>query len=295
MIVTKQQLVQELKKLGVERGDILNVKVSMKSIGRVEDGPNGLINALMEAVGPEGTIVTDSFMTAYPLPLSKQHAHKVSRQSSASYAGALANAMISYPGASRSPHPIQKFVSVGKRAKEITQKHTMDKMAYALLNDIASLGAKNLKIGRDEKVPGVGTTHVAIETLGVKRKRPRTGTMYETKHGSIELYEVNWAGGCEAAWLKFYPEYERIGAVLGSGFIGQGPAKLTSMQKTLEWEINTIKADSKVLLCGRSDCRTCQVEWEFSEGSALLCAIRRLPSTAKRYLSSLNRRFFRKP
>lgn len=290
MEVTIKQLVEELKALGVQRGDILNVKASLKSIGRVESGPVGMIDALLEVVGPEGTIVTDSFVDVYPIPLSKKNALKISRPSSPSYAGALANAMISYPGASRSPHPIQKFVAIGKRAEEIAQRHTVDKMAYALLGEIASLGAKNLKIGSDSKVPGVGTTHVAIETLGIERRRSPIGTMYETVEGDVELFEINWSGGCANAWLKFYPEYERIGAVLASGLIGAAPAKLTSMQKTLEWELKTIRENPRLLHCGKHDCRTCQLEWGFSDGSWFMYVLRTILPKSLRRFSKLYRK-----
>lgn len=267
-VITKETLVHDLKALGVKPGDLLNVKASLKSIGWIEGGVVTLIEALLEAVGPDGTIIADAFVYAYPLPLSSEDAKKVSTQETPSYAGALPNAMIKYPGAFRSPHPIQKFAGIGRDAEKLTQAHTVDSEAYQLLGIMADMGGKNLKIGSDEKVPGVGTTHVAIERLGIKRNRPLTGVNYLSKDGTIQLFEVNWSGGCSDAWLKFYPAYREIGAFLGEGTVGEAPAKISSMKKTLDWELEHIARDPTLLLCGRKTCRICHMEWAFSKGNA---------------------------
>ena len=63
--ITKEDLITDFKKLGVKRGDFLNVKCSLKSIGDVVGGAKTLIDALLAVVDTEGTIVTDSFVNAY--------------------------------------------------------------------------------------------------------------------------------------------------------------------------------------------------------------------------------------
>jgi len=49
--ISKDKLVSDLKNLGVKKGDALNLKISLKSIGHVEGGPVTVIDALMEVVG----------------------------------------------------------------------------------------------------------------------------------------------------------------------------------------------------------------------------------------------------
>lgn len=268
-VIKKEQLVAGLRDLGLKQGDLLNIKVSLRSIGRIENGPNTLIEALLEVVGPDGTLISDAFVNAYPLPLDKENAANIVTDKTRSYAGAIANAMVQWPGSWRSPHPIQKFVGIGRLAKTLTQAHTENSIAYSLLGQMADFGGKNLKIGSDEKVPGVGTTHVAIERLGIGRKIEPQGVLFYDANSEVKLFKRNWAGGCVDAWRKFYPEYERIGAVIGRGQVGGSPALLTCMKKTLEWEFEMIKADPRVLLCGNKSCRVCQLEWEFSQGSFL--------------------------
>lgn len=56
-----ERLASQLAALGVERGGILVVHASFRSVGPVDGGPGALIEALSEALGPEGTLVMPSF------------------------------------------------------------------------------------------------------------------------------------------------------------------------------------------------------------------------------------------
>ena len=54
--MTKAEIVDGLSKLGVKAGDILMVHSALSSLGWVEGGADTVIDALIEAVGPGGTI-----------------------------------------------------------------------------------------------------------------------------------------------------------------------------------------------------------------------------------------------
>ena len=51
----------DLRRLGVEAGDILFVHSSFKSLGPVEGGAESVIKALEDAIGPEGLLLMPSF------------------------------------------------------------------------------------------------------------------------------------------------------------------------------------------------------------------------------------------
>ncbi|RPI41511.1 MAG: aminoglycoside N(3)-acetyltransferase, partial [Bacteroidetes bacterium] len=91
--ITKDRLIHDLKEIGVEKGDSLNLKISLKSIGHVEGGPRTVIEALMEVAGKKGTLVAESFVGAYPVSELRKKTI-ISEPDSPSYAGAIANAMI---------------------------------------------------------------------------------------------------------------------------------------------------------------------------------------------------------
>ena len=56
-MVIKEDIVKELKQLGLETGDAVMVHTSLKSMGYVCGGAQAVIEALIEIVGAEGTIM----------------------------------------------------------------------------------------------------------------------------------------------------------------------------------------------------------------------------------------------
>jgi len=275
--ITHDRLVEDFKKLGVRSGYMYNVKASLKSIGHVDGGAMTVINALLEAISPDGTIITDSFIDAYPLPLSAKHAKLISKPDFPSYAGAIANAMLKHPEAFCSSHPIQRFVAIGA-------------MANALKEMTESGYGRNLKIGTDEKVVGVGTTHVAIGTMNFKQNRPPCGINYYNEKNELELFKRDWAGGCGVGFNKFIPLYRERGAILREGFIGQAPSKITDMAHTLAIELEILKENPAFFLCDDPACADCRLTWEFSDGNRISVNYHRVVRKLHRLLARILRR-----
>ena len=263
-IITKEELVKDLKGLGIKQGDLLNLKVSLKSIGKVENGANTLIEAALEVVGEEGTLVSDAFVEVHKMPLKKKALDYISKSDSPSYAGALANAMIKHPKSFRSLHPIQKFVAIGQFAEKLMYAHKPEAFAYDVLRKMAEQGGKNLKVGSDKKVPGVGTTHIAICDLGFIQEREKQGVYYETEIGEVKEFERKWVGGCGFGFSNLMPYYGEAGAVLAEGRIGNASGKLTDMGKTLAVEKEVLKEKPELILCNSPSCYDCRVSWSFS-------------------------------
>ena len=61
MIVTQDKIVNGLRNLGLGKGDLVTMHSSLKSLGCVEGGGQTVIRALLEAIGPEGTILMPAF------------------------------------------------------------------------------------------------------------------------------------------------------------------------------------------------------------------------------------------
>jgi aminoglycoside 3-N-acetyltransferase len=264
--ISKDELVRDLRALGVQDGDLLHLKVSLKAVGPIACGPRALVDALLEVVGSTGTIVSDAFIRSYPLPLSEGNALAISHEKTPSYAGALANEMISHPAMVRSRHPIQKFAAIGRFARELCERHTADSEAYDLLQRMSQLGGKNLKIGDDRVVVGVGTTHVAVALLGYQKKIMPKGVNYRDENGHVRLFRVNWSGGCGRGFNNFLPLYAERGAVLATGRVGNAESKLTDMRKTLEIELDVLRQDPTFFLCDDPWCFSCRATWPFSDG-----------------------------
>lgn len=69
-IVTKSDIESGLRKLGIKAGFPMEVHSSLHSFGQVEGGAKTVIEALMQVVGDDGTIVMPSFRLSTPIPLN---------------------------------------------------------------------------------------------------------------------------------------------------------------------------------------------------------------------------------
>ncbi len=56
-MLTLELLTSAFRDLGVDAGDTLLVHSSYKSLGPVEGGPQTVIDALLAALGPDGTLI----------------------------------------------------------------------------------------------------------------------------------------------------------------------------------------------------------------------------------------------
>ena len=70
--LTQETIVSGLRDLGVQRGMLLAVHSSLSSLGWVQGGPETVIAALMEVVGPEGTLVMPAQPMSLPMPLTPE-------------------------------------------------------------------------------------------------------------------------------------------------------------------------------------------------------------------------------
>lgn len=277
-LITKQQLVEDFKKMGIVKGDMLNLKISLKSIGKVEGGADTVIDALLEVVGEEGTLVADSFVEPFPAFLSFMYKNKVSSDDSLSYAGAITNAIMKKTGVFRASHPIQRFAAVGKRAKELTEGFTVDSEPYGFGTTMAEMGAKNLRVGGRNKVVGIGTTHMAICHHNLKQKRIGKAIYYIDKKGNKKLYKANWANGCPVGFNGMLDRLKENGLILAEGKVGQAESILTSMKDTLAFEIELFKSEPGAFLCGDPTCHFCSFNWKASKYTffqACIAAVKR--------------------
>ena len=267
-MIAKEQLISDLKHLGVCEGDILNIKVSYKSIGEIDGGIKTFIEALLDVVGKNGTIFTDSFVRSHtPFELFFSPTKCIVDENTKSYAGYVANALIKHPNAKRSPHPIQKFVAVGANA-DIVLNHKADSEPYSTLYEIAQLGAKNIRIGAENKVVGVGTTHVAIDKLKWKQKIAKNGVIY-IEDGKKKTFYGFWPNACKIAFNNMLPLHRKFGGIINEGKVGKADAVLSDMKKTLDIELTLGKQYPYFLKCEDPTCFVCRLEWQNSHGSVL--------------------------
>jgi aminoglycoside N3'-acetyltransferase/uncharacterized protein (UPF0276 family) len=70
--LTRGEIEDGLRRLGLRRGDAVEVHSSLSSFGWVEGAAATVVDALMHVVGEEGTIVMSAYPLSLPLPLTEE-------------------------------------------------------------------------------------------------------------------------------------------------------------------------------------------------------------------------------
>ncbi len=141
-MLTHAELVANFKEIGLQAGDTVLVHSSYKSLGGVDGGPQVVIDALLDVLGPEGTLV----MPAFNFDFNKGQPWDV--RSTPSQMGVLTELVRTDPRARRIFHPIYSFSIIGKHAEELTRERY--KSSYerkSLFGKLRDLDGKIMIIG----------------------------------------------------------------------------------------------------------------------------------------------------
>ena len=106
-------LVRPLSALGVQPGGVLLVHAAFSSVAPVEGGPPGLIEALLAALGKDGTLVMPSMADDDDTPFDRT-------QSPCRAVGIVADSFWRMPGVLRSDSP-HAFAASGTNASSTQQ------------------------------------------------------------------------------------------------------------------------------------------------------------------------------
>ena len=132
MVYTKDDIKKALQELGLKKGDICVVRAALRKVGDVEGKRSAVIvDALLETVGKEGTIVRLTFTSAYRLPIDPDNPKYVFEGDTVPYSGGLAIECLSRQKAVRSKHPTNSFCGIGKDAHFILDQHDATSSCYA--------------------------------------------------------------------------------------------------------------------------------------------------------------------
>ena len=139
MLVVRSRLAHDLGKLGLRPGGVAMVHCRMSALGRVVGGAETVVRALLDAVGPDGTLVAyTGWQDAPPDDLGafdaetrraylEEHPAYDPRAALASRDhGRVAEAMRTWPGACHSGHPEAGVAAVGPLAGALTVSHPYD-------------------------------------------------------------------------------------------------------------------------------------------------------------------------
>jgi len=120
-VATKEDIKEGLKKLGLPKGAVVMVHSSLSRFGYVEGGADTVIDALLESVGKEGTIVAPT-ITVSPR-FSANIPPTFNPDTTPCWTGPIPERLRKRKEALRSLHPTHSVAAIGAKAKEIIEDH----------------------------------------------------------------------------------------------------------------------------------------------------------------------------
>lgn len=160
-VVTKSKLIKDLRALGLAAGRTVMLHASVKSIGWVVGGPDVVLDAVLDVLSPEGTLMmyTGSEDGTYSMsewPEEKQRAYLKEcpafdpmRTRAYRKWSILTEYLRTRPGAFRSNHPDGSFAAVGRLAEFLTADHPLQ-YGYgpgSPLEKLCEVGGQELILG----------------------------------------------------------------------------------------------------------------------------------------------------
>jgi len=128
--VTQNDIVNTLKALGIENGDIVHFHSSLKSMGFVEGGPDAVIDAFIEAVGEDGTVCVPTLAQK-----NFETAYKDWTLDRPSDTGLITETFRLRPNAKRSDQATHSVAAIGKQAEYLTADHGKSGIRHGIFGD----------------------------------------------------------------------------------------------------------------------------------------------------------------
>jgi len=218
--ISKQQIVEGLRALGLPQGAILMVHSSLSSLGQVDGGADTVIDALLEALGPEGTLL----MPTHPA----RGGRTFDPDAIPSDMGIVSETFRLRPGVLRSRHPFHPVAAYGTRAEEVLRDHERSAVPdgpETPYGRLITLGGWVLHIGCD--LDTLTLLHTVEAELDLPYLR-ELEMKYVDAQGKVRTLQLKRCpGGHRAGVLRFDRLFREEGAMT-VGWIGRAVCRLLS-------------------------------------------------------------------
>ena len=236
-------LVSQLRALGVQPGGILLVHTALSRVG---SDPRSLVEALLTAIGPQGTLVMPSMADDDDIPFDRT-------SMPCRAVGIVADTFWRMPGVLRSDNP-HAFAAHGPLAARITAPHPID-----IPHGLDSPPGRVFELNGSVLLLGVGhdcntTVHVAEALAGVRYRQPKYATILEA--GKPRRYEYGETDHCceRFAFLDSW-----LGEKQTLGRIGGAEARLARSRDIVEAALTRLRQEETVFLHATGSCAECDL------------------------------------
>jgi len=113
--LNKDDFVEALVKVGLKKGDHVFVQSSIGNFGKINNPLETIKDSFLSVIGKNGTLTVPTFNSNF------FQGRNFSVDNSKSESGIFSEFIRTSPGALRSTHPFHSIVSIGKKAKELSE------------------------------------------------------------------------------------------------------------------------------------------------------------------------------
>ena len=244
--LTKSDLMRGFRDLGLQGGDIVFVHSALSTLGYVEGGADALIDALLETVGPEGTVVMPTFGTSGVFD----------RDRSPTGLGTVPEVFRRREGVFRSLHPTASVAARGAKAEEIVRDHIRAETAHGEdtpYKRIADSGGYVMLIGVDQDR---STMLHSVEALAEAVYLSERDVPYIDEDGHPRMTHLRRLPGPHRDFIGFDRRFRDSGAMRISR-IGDAMVRLLSARTMIEEGLRAFAEDPAAVLCDNPNCADC--------------------------------------
>lgn len=235
--MTKQEIIAGLQRIGLTKGDKVLLHSSLLSLGKIEGGPDTVIDAFIEVLGNEGTLLVPVFGAL----------------------GILTDTLKKRPGAIVSPSPVGTLAAVGADAQNICRDHWRAETAHGKdtpFTRLAEMGGYVCLLGCDQDR---NTSLHGVEALLKLPYLKETSATFTTPEG--ETVSKTW---------KYYPgphrdfigidRYYREAGVMKIDRIGNAQVRLIKSKDLFDLGLAMGQEDPAFVLCDNPACADCTAQ-----------------------------------
>lgn len=142
--LSEGDIIEALKRVGIEKGDSILVHSSMSRLGLVDGGAKTVVSALLNTVGPKGTIGAPTFWGNSSNYSAGNRIFDVNK--SPSILGVISEKIRNQPNAKRSMHPTHSVAFVGPMSDFLVSDHHLDNTPVGVNSPYFKLTKINGKI-----------------------------------------------------------------------------------------------------------------------------------------------------
>jgi len=239
--ISKQKLIDDFKKIGIQKGDSILVHSSLSKIGFVEDGAKTVVDALFEVVGENGTLLFPAFPVVGRAKTHLENTPYFNITESPSQMGKITEYFRKLNHVHRSFHPTDSMCAKGPLAVYYTNSHFGQITPYTEYSPFRKLCEKKGKILMLGTTLNGACTNLHTLEDAVDFKYP----VYDVKLFEVKMID---AGGKESLMKTkvhnpdysskrncdaLKPMFEEEGVIV-NGTIGEAKSMLIDADKMLE-------------------------------------------------------------